>query len=184
MLAVLLLALVDPQLEVRDVHGRRLKPFRVSDKAQLLLFLSAECPISRYYAREIQRICKEYRERGVGCGLIYEDLPVNAAAVRAHLDEFGYRGIPAATDSSGRIALRAGATVTPQAVVIDRTGTIRYRGRIDNYYADLGKPRRVATTRDLRDALEAVVSGRSVAVPETPAVGCFIVSHELFKENK
>jgi hypothetical protein len=186
MLNLFLLALlaVNPSFEVRDVNGHPYKPFRVEDKAQILFFLSADCPISRFYAQEIQRICKEYAARGARCGLVYEDLPVNAAAIRAHLDEFGYRGIPATTDGTGKIATQVNATVTPQAVVIDRAGQIRYRGRIDNFYADLGKPRLAATVHDLRDALDAVISGRIVTHPETTPVGCFIVSPDLFKEKK
>jgi hypothetical protein len=183
-LVLLALLAVNPSFEVRDVNGRPYKPFRVEEKAQVLFFLSAECPISRFYAQEIQRICKEYGLRGVGCGLVYEDLPVNAAAIRAHLDEFGYRGIPAATDGTGKIATQVNATITPQAVVIDRAGQIRYRGRIDNFYAALGKPRRAATIHDLRDALDAVVTGRTVTHPETTAVGCFIMSPDVFKEKK
>jgi len=186
MISLVFLALlaVSSSFEVRDVHGRPFKPFRVEEKAQILFFLSAECPISRFYAQEIQHICKEYGVRGVRCGLIYEDLPVNTAAIRAHLDEFGYRGIPAATDGTGRIAMRVDATVTPEAVVIDRAGQIRYRGRIDNFYVDLGKPRRTATVHDLRDALDAIIAGRVVTHPETTSVGCFIVSPDLFKEKK
>ena len=47
---------------------------------------------------------------------------------------------------------------------------------IDNQYAALGKPRRVVTTHDVRDALDAVLAGRAVAHPETEAFGCFIAS--------
>jgi len=183
-LVFLALLVVSSSFEVRDVYGRPFKPFRVEEKAQILFFLSAECPISRFYAQEIQRICRENAAHGVRCGLVYEDLPVNAAAIRAHLDEFGYRGLPAVTDGTGKIATHVNATVTPSAVVIDRTGQIRYRGRIDNFYADLGKPRRAATVHDLRDALDAVVAGRVVTRPETPPVGCFIMSPDLFKEKK
>lgn len=181
---VLALISIDPSLEVRDVNGRRFKPFHIEQKARVLFFLSAECPISRFYAQEIQGICREYGTRGVDCGLVYEDLPGNPAAARAHLKEFGYRGIPVVTDDTGGIATQAKASITPQAVVIDKSGRIRYSGRIDNFYADLGKPRRQATTHDLRNALDAVLAGRKVTHPETPAVGCYIVSPELFKEKK
>jgi hypothetical protein len=183
-LVFLALLAVSSSFEVRDVFGHAFKPFRIEQKAQLLFFLSADCPISRFYAQEIQRICREYAAHGVRCGLIYEDLPVDAAGIRAHLDEFGYRGIPAATDGTGQIAAQVNATVTPEAVVIDRAGEIRYRGRIDDFYADVGKPRRAATVHDLRDALDAVVAGRAVAHAETTAFGCFIVSPDLFKGNK
>jgi hypothetical protein len=180
----LALVSLNTSFEVRDVYGRPFKPFRVEKKVQILFFLSAECPISRFYAQEIQGICREYGTHGVGCGLVFEDLSMNASAIRGHLDEFGYRGIPATTDQAGKIATQAGATVTPQAVMIDKAGRIRYLGRIDNFYADLGKPRRAATTHDLRDALGAVVAGGAVVHPETTAVGCFIMAPDWIKEKK
>jgi hypothetical protein len=66
--------------------------------------------------------------------------------------------------------------------VIDRTGAIRYRGRIDNFYAALGKPRQQVTERDLRNALDAVLSGRPVPKVETEALGCYIVDPALLRK--
>ena len=45
------------------------------------------------------------------------------------------------------------------------------RGRIDDQYR-LGGVRKEATTRDLRDALEAVLAGKKIATPETEVDGC------------
>jgi hypothetical protein len=148
---------------------------------KIVFFLSTECPISRFYAPEIQRICSTYQPRGVTCTLAFEDLPLEPSALRKHLVEFGYRGIPAEVDETGDIAKTAGAFVTPTAVILDKAGVIRYRGRIDNFYADLGKPRRQATTHDLTDALDAVSAGRPVTNAETKAIGCFITSPEVLK---
>jgi len=78
------------------------------------------------------------------------------------------------SDDHRTISQGARATITPAAAVIDSSGAVRYRGRIDDLYPALGQRRRVATTHDLADAVEAVVSGRVVAHPETEAVGCFI----------
>jgi hypothetical protein len=110
---------------------------------------------------------------------MYEDVEAPGTQldgeVRAHLHEYGYRDIPAAIDRSRAIASHAKATITPQAVVVDRSGAIRYRGRIDNFYAALGVARQRVTERDLRVALDSVLSGAPVAKPETEAVGCYIV---------
>ena len=127
-------------------------------------------------------MCREYGSRGVGCALIYEDVDTASstarldAEVRRHLQEYRYAGIPAAVDRSRRSRRARSATITPQAVVIDRAGTIRYRGRIDNFYAALGKPRQQITEHDLRDALDAVLSGRPVPKIETEALGCYIAN--------
>lgn len=65
--------------------------------------------------------------------------------------------------------------MTPETVVIDRSGAVRYRGRIDNFYVAFGRSRQVVTVHDLRDALDAVLAGKPVAAPDTEPVGCFIV---------
>ena len=99
---------------------------------------------------------------------------MDAASVRTHMQQFGYSDIPATIDTSRAIADRAQATITPQAVVVDAKGAVRYRGRIDNFYAALGKPRQHVTEHDLVDALDAIVAGKSVPKRETQALGCFI----------
>ncbi|MCC6587766.1 MAG: ascorbate-dependent monooxygenase [Bryobacterales bacterium] len=67
-----------------------------------------------------------------------------------------------------------GAAVTPSAVVTVG-GKVRYRGRIDDRAASLGVMRPNGPTRaDLRIALEEILAGKPVTVPETTAVGCAI----------
>ena len=178
LLSGLALAAVDTSVQIQDVNGARFRPFATDGKAAVVFFLSTECPISRFYATEIQRICTSYRSRGVRCSLIFEDLPLAPTTVRRHLLEFSYRDIPAAIDKTGSVAKQAGASVTPQAVIVDGSRLIRYRGRIDNFHADLGKSRRQATVHDLTDALDAILAGRIVSNPETKPVGCFITFPE------
>jgi hypothetical protein len=152
--------------------------------ARLLIFVTSDCPISNYYATVIQDICATNRMKGLTCTLVYEDAGFDEVRMDAHLREYGYRGsarpkpgsttIDAVIDRDRSVARRAGATVTPQAVLSGADGRLLYRGRIDNRYDALGKPRRVVTRHDLRDAVDAVLSGRPVQTSETPALGCFI----------
>jgi hypothetical protein len=158
-----------------------------SRSADLLIFITSDCPVSNYYATEIQDLCATNRPKGLTCTLVYEDAGLDEAQMRAHLEEYRYRvsghlnpttpeakSPTAVIDRDRAIARRAGATVTPQAVLFSANGRIEYRGRIDNRYEALGKPRRVVTRHDLRDAVDAVLSGRPVPTSETPALGCFI----------
>lgn len=163
-----------PPARIRGVDGRWMTPFRPAGPANVLFFVSTDCPISNSYVPEIQRLCAAYTRNAVACSLVYEDLQADSSAVRRHLAEFQYRDMAAAIDRDRTIARAARAAVTPQAVVIDNSGTIRYRGRIDDRYAGFGKPRRHVTTHDLADALEAVLHGRTVAVTETETLGCAI----------
>lgn len=167
-----------------DVNGQPVTPFHPAAKAEVLFFVSTDCPVSNSFAPEIQHICKDYAAKGVGCSLVYEDFQVDAAVVRKHLGEYGYAGIPAMIDADRTVAGQAHATITPQAVVIDSAGKIRYRGRINNFYADLGKPRQVVTVHDVRDALDAVLAGKKVSNPETRALGCCIVPPDISRKHK
>jgi hypothetical protein len=171
-----------PPVGISDIDRTRLDLFRPAGKAGVLFFISSDCPISNSYAPEIQRLCGEYASKGVGCSLLYEDVDMKTPAVRAHLSEYRYSGIPAAIDSQRKIATQARATVTPEAVVIDYAGEIRYRGRIDNFYAALGRPRQQVTIHDLRDALDAVLAGKPVANPETKPLGCYIVPSDILSK--
>ena len=148
-------------------------------------FIASDCPVSNSYAPEIQRLCGQYASKGVSCSLVYEDVGLTASAMHKHLAEYGYAGFPAIAstiDSHRKLANRARATVTPEAVVLDQRGEIRYRGRIDNFYAALGKPRQQVTVHDLRDALDAVLEGKAVPVPETKALGCYIVPPDILSK--
>jgi hypothetical protein len=145
-----------------------------SPATQVIVFVSRDCPVSNAYAPTIQRLCRAYGARGVRCTLVYEDEGITLDAVRAHLAEYGYRSVDTRIDEAGTIARRLGATVTPEAAIVDARGATRYRGRIDNFYAALGRPRQLVTKHDLRDALDAVLADRSVERPRTAAVGCYI----------
>ena len=167
-------------LQVRGVNGDVFALFAPTGAASAVFFIATDCPISNWYAPTIQQVCRDYAARGVDCALIYEDLDVGATPaaldtdVRTHVREYRYGAMPAAVDRTRAVAKRARATVTPQVVLVDRGGAIRYRGRIDHAYADLGKPRQHVTSHDLRVSLDAVLAGRPVATPETEALGCYI----------
>jgi len=168
-------ALINPALHLRDTGGVERHPLKVNkNHAEALFFVATDCPISNYYSSEIRRICEAYASRGLGCSLVYIDPTLTDAAANKHAEEYGHGAYPKFVDRTHALVTATGATITPQAVVIRSDETIAYRGRIDNFYAALGKPRRVVTEHDLRDALEAVFRGQPVAKPETPTVGCYI----------
>jgi len=176
-------------LQLRDVRGGVVKPFGGGTQASVAFFVATDCPVSNAYAPEIQRVCREYSARGVTCSLIYEDIdsmPHSSKLlqqVRGHLDDFKYSAMPAAVDEDRAAAGVAKASITPTAVVVDRRGDIRYRGRIDNLYAALGKTRQQITSHDLRDALDAVLAGRPVPHPDTEPIGCFITDPALLRTH-
>jgi thiol-disulfide isomerase/thioredoxin len=142
-------------------------------KAVVLFFITPDCPISQGYVPEINRIAQEYRSRGVRAYAVQSDVTAAPADVRRHVAEYGYR-LPVLDDPAQRLVAHTGAEITPEAVVLSPDGRVLYRGRIDDRIVSLGTRRPQATRHDLRNALDAVLSGRAVARAKTTAFGCII----------
>lgn len=122
----------------------------VTSVLTVYLVVSGACPLSNRYQPEFEKLRAEYQPRGVR----FEQVSTDTA-----------EGL--------RTASRLGARVTPQAVVTGSRGSAVYRGRIDDRMPALGVHRR-PTRHDLREAIEALLAGKSPPVRETTAIGCAI----------
>jgi hypothetical protein len=178
MKSLLLFALgtiLHPGVSVRDIDGVMREPLKAEKgHTEALFFITNDCPVSNYYSHEIRRICDDYAHRGVGCALVYTDATLTDDQARRHAKEYGHGDYPKIVDRAHALVKATVAAVTPTVVLVKPDGSIAYRGRIDNFYAALGRPRRVVTEHDLRDALDAVIAGKPVTTPETSPVGCYI----------
>ena len=140
----------------------------------VLIFVSRECPVSNRYAPQIQRLHREFAQRGVRFQLVYPNPLDTPAEIARHLQEYGYPAGMGVHDPTHTIVKGAGATITPEAAVFDSANRLVYRGRIDDRFVELGRERPSATTYDLRNALVAVLAGQPVPRSSTQAIGCFI----------
>ena len=139
----------------------------------VLIFVSTDCPLSNRYAPDINRLHAEFAAKGVRFRLVYPNPLDDAAAIDRHVAEYGYPQI-AERDRDHALVNMAGATITPEAVILDAHRRVVYRGRIDDRFVELGRERPAATRRDLRNALIAALAGKPVNPSRTQAVGCFI----------
>ena len=160
--------------ELKDAHGKAL-PGPAAAKATVIYFVTHDCPISNQYAPEMGRICKEYGSRGAQCYLAYVDPALSVEGIDQHRKDYAHESA-AIRDAAHELVKAVGATITPEAAVLDSKGQVAYLGRINNFYAGLGKPRRFVTQHDLRDALDAVLAGRPVKNPRTQAIGCYVTT--------
>lgn len=153
-------------------------PGAAPGEALVLLFGAVDCPIANGYAPELASLAARCRELGMRMVYVYPAGDVTIDEAKRHGREYAL-GMPVLLDPTHRLVDAVGATVTPEAAVV-RIGAaadlveVLYRGRIDDRYPARGTRRVVATTHELRDAIEAVASGRPVAVPRTTATGCVI----------
>jgi thiol-disulfide isomerase/thioredoxin len=166
---------VDAAITLPDVTGKMVQPLVMEPEqhAAVLIFVTTECPICNAYAGEINRLNQAYATRGVRFFLVDVDLNLSAHDALQHAHEYSLSPT-VLLDPNQVLAKKYAATTTPEVVLIDQTGSISYRGRIDDLYVSLGQRRYEAREHDLRDALDAVIAGRPVPVAVTQAVGCAI----------
>ena len=156
-----------------DLQGEVYHPMSPEGAASVLIFITTDCPISNSYAPEIQSILREFGDESLDFYLVHVDPDVTVEAARSHAADFGL-SCAILMDPAHQLVSTVGATVTPEAAVILKDGTVAYRGRIDNWYGDLGAKRPRATRHELRAALDAVLEGKPVPEARTEAVGCYI----------
>ncbi len=160
---------------VKDIDGVTRTPLKEQKgREAVLFFVTNDCPISNVFAPEIARICSEYASKGADCTLVYVDPTLTDDAARTHAAAYGHGSYPKIVDRQHELVKAAGVTITPEVAVMNADGKLVYRGRIDNSIAALGQPRRTATQKDLRDALDATLAGKPAPHPETKALGCYI----------
>lgn len=152
-----------------DVAGGRHSLRSRIDLPAAYLFVSTECPVAAVYAPRIRALAARCRTRGVRFVLVYPNAADTRAEAREHARSRGFTCRVVKDD--GTLASALGATMVPEAVVLDRDGALCYRGRID----DSTDPARVRS-RDLARALDAVLAGQPVRVSEAPGIGCVIQS--------
>jgi thiol-disulfide isomerase/thioredoxin len=146
-----------------------------SGKPVVLIFVRTDCPISNRYAPLIQRIASEYGSK-VALWLVYPSKSATAEKIRQHKREYGYK-LLALRDPQHALVTQAQVQVTPEAAVFDSNHRLLYHGRIDDLYQDFGRARPAATTHELDDAIQAVLSGKTPP-PNTPGVGCYMADAE------
>jgi hypothetical protein len=159
--------------KVVDVAGKTQKIPATGAKATVVVFVTVDCPIANRMAPEVVRICEAYKSRQVSFLLAYVDTSVSRKNVQKHLREYGFP-CPGFIDTKHKIVNAVGATVTPQAAVLDSKGMLVYRGRINDLFEEHGKAKAKATKNELRDALNETLAGKPVTTPLMPATGCYI----------
>ncbi len=166
-LALALLAL-NADLQVIDLKGHAAHVDPTKARATAVLFISAICPVSNAYNDRMTEIYKKYSARGVQFLFVNANANEKPAQIEEHREAAAYP-FPIFLDKNNAVADRLGAQMTPEAVVLDSRGEVRYRGFID----DAKNPARVIH-KGLSAALDAVLEGKPVAVTETKAFGCTI----------
>lgn len=143
-------------------------------KALCVVFSCNHCPYVQAYEGRFVALQTELGPRG------FQLLAINANdaveypedsfdAMRERAKERGFN-FPYLYDESQTVAKAYGAVRTPHVFLFDAERKLAYVGRIDDNWDQPDK----VVRHELRDAVEDVLEGRPVKVPETFAVGCSI----------
>lgn len=187
--AVLLCAVVLFSFSVKSAHasdavavGTKVPPFTLKDyngtehsldsyltsKYTVIMFIATQCPISNDYNKRMASLHKEFSDKGVAFVGINSNKQESVEEIKQHAADNDFK-FAVLKDWNNEIADAYGAQVTPEIYVVDQQATLVYHGRID----DARDPAKIKT-HDLRDALTALLAGKSVPKATTKAFGCTI----------
>jgi thiol-disulfide isomerase/thioredoxin len=174
-----------PDFHLKGVDGEiwSLKSFS-KNNILVVIFTCNHCPTAQAYEDRLIQLVKDYKGKNVGVVAINPNDPTSV-----RLDELGYTDIsdtyeemkirasqkkfnfPYLFDGATQATAKAyGPVATPHVFIFDKNRKLRYEGRID----DVEKPGKTPNHFDTRDALDAMLANRTVAVQTTKVFGCSI----------
>ena len=160
--------------ELKGVDGKKysLKSF-AEKKAVVVVFSCNHCPYVQAYEARMVQLQQDYGPRGVTLVAINSNDETNYPedsfpnmVKRAKEKGFNF---PYLRDETQEIARKYGAICTPHFFAYDQKRVLQYKGRMD----DNRNPDEVKS-RDLRNALDSLLSGKAPLAQETRPFGCSI----------
>jgi peroxiredoxin len=152
-----------------------------SSPVLVVAFTCNHCPIAQMYEKRIQQLATDYKDKGVAVVAIQGNDPhairideLDSSDVSDTLPEMKIRvqykhlTYPYLYDGDTQKVTRAyGPQATPHVFIFDQQRHLRYEGRIDNSYRT-----ELVKTQDARNAIDALLAHKEVAVKHTGVFGC------------
>lgn len=144
-------------------------------KALFVMFICRHCPFVKQVQEELANLGKDYVPLDVGMVAISansaETHPADAPdKLKEMALELGFN-FPYCYDETQEVAKAYTAACTPDFFAFDGEQKLVYRGQLDDSRPSVDKP---VTGRDIRAALDAILSGNSVNHEQRPSTGCNI----------
>jgi thiol-disulfide isomerase/thioredoxin len=166
-----------PDFKLMDViSGKTLSLKELSSaKATMIMFICNHCPFVKHVNAQLIKLASDYIPKGVSfiaissndAELYPEDSP---AKMMEYATRLGYT-FPYLFDETQEIAKAYDAACTPDFFIFDGKMACVYHGQLDDSRPSNGKP---VTGFDIRNALDALLSGKEVSKDQTPSIGCNI----------
>ena len=142
-------------------------------KALIIVFSCNHCPYVQAYEERIKQIQKDYVKDlqvvaiNANEDLNYPEDSFEEMKKRSAERQFNF---PYLRDETQQIAKAYGATHTPEIFLFDKERKLVFYGKIDDNWQDEKDVR----AKYLRNAIEELLAGKTISVPETFTIGCTI----------
>jgi len=166
-----------PPFSLRDVVSSQIYSLDsfAGKTALLVMFLCRHCPYVEHVEHEIAKMGRDYTDTGLGIIGISSNDPVQYPDdAPPRLKEMAERlrlPFPFCFDETQDVAKAYRAACTPDFYLFDRERQLVYRGQLDDSRPGSNKP---VTGRDLRAAIDAVLTGKPVNRNQKASIGCSI----------
>jgi thiol-disulfide isomerase/thioredoxin len=154
------------RLEGTDGESHAIVPLE-PDAYTVVIFFSTECHVLSAHDERVRQLAAEFAPQRVRFLAIDSEVDATLEHDRAEALRRRY-SFPIVLDRGGEFARSLGAEYASYTVVLDRDGTVRYRGGIDSDRVRL----RDDAVPYLRDALNDLLAGKVPRVAESKALGC------------
>ena len=165
-----------PVFDLPLVTGSRLDNSSLDQRPLLLMVLCAHCPFVKHVEPELTRLDRDFGDRVQLIGVSSNSLVTHPQDGPEQLAEQARRhgwGFPYLLDEQQTLAMALKAACTPEFYLFspdsDAVQTLRYRGQLDGSRPGNEQP---LDGRDLRAALDAVLTGSPVNEKQNASVGC------------
>ena len=147
----------------------------IIDKGLMVMFICNHCPFVIHVIDEVVRLVKAYQEKGITVVSVssndIKNYPQDSPEhMKSFADDKGFT-FPYLYDESQDVAKAYDAACTPDFYLFNNQQELVYRGQMDGSRPGNG----IANDGiDLRNALDAMLEGRTVSPVQRPSVGCNI----------
>lgn len=161
-----------PDFSLQDQNGKTVALHDFLGKIVVLEWTNPECPIVQrhYLAHTMLNLYGQYQPKGIVW------LAVNSSNFATNDSDKQWAteqniAYPVLNDASGATGHAYHATNTPDMYIIGTDGTLLYSGAIDN---DPQGDKSSDRINYVHQALDEILSGKTVSVPQTKAYGCSV----------
>jgi peroxiredoxin len=143
--------------------------------ATLIMFICNHCPFVKHVNAELVKLANDYKNKGIGFAAISSNDVVNHPEDSPELmkqiaKQLNYP-FPYLYDESKEVAKAFDAACTPDFFIYDKNLKLVYRGQLDDSRPGNALP---LTGKDIRNALDCLISDHPVPELQRPSIGCNI----------